>query len=35
MSWAYWEFGSGFGVFDRSVRRWNTPILHALIPPED
>ena len=33
MSWAYWEFGAGFGVFDRSLGRWNEPILHALIPP--
>jgi endoglucanase len=35
MSWAYWEFGAGFGVFDRSLGQWNVPILHALIPPED
>ena len=34
MSWAYWEFGAGFGAFDRTLRRWNEPILHALIPPE-
>lgn len=35
MSWAYWEFGAGFGVFDRGLWQWNEHILHALIPPED
>lgn len=32
MSWAYWEFGAGFGVYDRTANRWNEPILSALIP---
>lgn len=32
MSWAYWEFCSGFGVFDRSMGAWNEPLLRALIP---
>lgn len=31
-SWAYWEFGAGFGVYDRSKDEWRTPILKALIP---
>lgn len=33
-SWAYWEFGAGFGVYDRQRQAWNTDILEALIPPE-
>jgi endoglucanase len=32
ISWAYWEFGAGFGVYDREVQDWNQPILQALIP---
>jgi len=32
ISWAYWEFGAGFGVYDRARRQWNEPILNALIP---
>lgn len=32
--WAYWEFGAGFGIYDRSLGAWNTPLLEALIPPE-
>lgn len=31
-SWAYWEFGAGFGVYDREQKRWNEPILRSLIP---
>lgn len=33
MSWAYWEFGAGFGVYDRDLKIWRTPLLTALIPP--
>lgn len=32
MSWAYWEFGSGFGVYDRAAERWHQGLLKALIP---
>jgi endoglucanase len=32
MSWAYWEFGAGFGVYDRDLQVWRTPLLGALIP---
>ncbi|MBE0699702.1 MAG: glycoside hydrolase family 5 protein [Anaerolineaceae bacterium] len=32
MSWAYWEFGAGFGVYDRNVKDWVEPIHKALIP---
>jgi endoglucanase len=31
-SWAYWEFGAGFGVYDREKQAWNEEILNALIP---
>lgn len=31
-AWAYWEFCSGFGVYNKGVNRWNEPILKALIP---
>ncbi|MBN1813253.1 MAG: glycoside hydrolase family 5 protein, partial [Anaerolineae bacterium] len=31
MSWAYWEFCAGFGVYDASRRTWNEPILEALL----
>lgn len=34
-SWSYWEFGSGFGAYDRHAHAWRAPLLHALIPPED
>ena len=32
LSWAYWEFCAGFGVYDQALRRWNEPLLAALIP---
>ncbi len=31
-SWAYWEFRSGFGVYDKNFSQWNEPLLRALIP---
>jgi endoglucanase len=31
LSWAYWEFGSGFGVYDPISLQWNEPILNVLI----
>lgn len=31
-SWAYWEFASGFGVFDPQRQQWRQPLLDALIP---
>ncbi|MCL6430722.1 MAG: glycoside hydrolase family 5 protein [Anaerolineae bacterium] len=34
MSWAYWEFCSGFGVYDSALKRWNEPLLAALLPRE-
>ena len=32
MSWGYWEFGAGFGVYDRAKNAWNADLLKALIP---
>ncbi len=32
--WAYWEFGAGFGVYDRKSQSWRTPLLEALVPAE-
>jgi endoglucanase len=32
ITWSYWEFCSGFGVYDSAAGRWNEAILNALIP---
>ncbi|MBC7236086.1 MAG: glycoside hydrolase family 5 protein [Chloroflexi bacterium] len=32
IAWCYWEFGAGFGAYDRIERKWNEPLLRALIP---
>jgi endoglucanase len=32
-SWAYWEFASGFGAYDRQAKAWRDPLLKALMPP--
>ncbi|WP_298821518.1 glycoside hydrolase family 5 protein [Chloroflexus sp.] len=34
MSWAYWEFGSGFGLYDINQNRWRAALLQAVIPSE-
>lgn len=31
-SWAYWEFGAGFGAYDRTLGQWNEPLINALMP---
>ncbi|MFC4099450.1 glycoside hydrolase family 5 protein [Paenibacillus xanthanilyticus] len=31
ISWAYWEFGSGFGVYNRERAQWNRELHEALI----
>ena len=33
-SWAYWEFASGFGAFDKEASRWRAPLKDALVPPD-
>ena len=30
-AWAYWEFGSGFGIYDPYVKVWKKDLLDALI----
>jgi endoglucanase len=32
-SWAYWEFGAGFGVYDREAKAWREGLLNALVEP--
>lgn len=32
ISWAYWEFGSGFGAYDPQAKKWRRPLLSALLP---
>lgn len=29
--WAYWEFGAGFGLYDRAAGRWRQDLLGALL----
>jgi len=31
--WAYWEFCSGFGAYDKSKAAWIEPLRSALVPP--
>jgi endoglucanase len=31
MSWAYWEFAAGFGVYDRTKEQWREPLKAALL----
>jgi endoglucanase len=35
ISWGYWEYCSGFGVFDKSANQWRDWLLNALIPFEE
>ncbi len=30
-SFAYWEFGAGFGIYDRDAKQWRAPLRDALI----
>jgi len=32
MAWTYWEFCSGFGVYDPDAKAWRQPLLNALLP---
>jgi len=32
ISWHYWEFIAGFGVYNGAANDWNYPLLNALIP---
>lgn len=31
-SWAYWEFGATFGIYDRNNNEWRSFLLKALLP---
>jgi endoglucanase len=31
-AWAYWDFGSGFGVYDPATHTWQAELVKALIP---
>jgi len=31
-AWIYWEFCSGFGIYDREAKQFYEPLLKALIP---
>lgn len=33
-SFAYWEFGAGFGVYDRESGQWRQPLKQALLSPD-
>ncbi|HEX3048641.1 MAG TPA: cellulase family glycosylhydrolase, partial [Bacillota bacterium] len=35
MSWAYWEYSSGFGAYNPLTNTWREPLLQALVPAED
>lgn len=32
ISWSYWEFAAGFGVYDPQARQWTPELLAALVP---
>ncbi len=34
-SWGYWEFASGFGIYDPATGQWRQDLVEALIPPAD
>jgi len=34
LSWAYWEFSAGFGIYDPSTKQYRTPLVDALINNE-
>jgi len=33
ISWGYWEFCSGFGLYDLATGEWHEELVQALIPP--
>ena len=32
LTWGYWEFEAGFGVYDRDSKTWRAELLAALVP---
>lgn len=33
-SFAYWEFGAGFGAYHREAGQWREPVESALLQPD-
>ena len=33
-SWSYWEFCSGFGLYDLTTSKWREELVQALLPPQ-
>jgi endoglucanase len=33
-SWSYWEFCSGFGIYNPRPKTWNEPLVEALLPKD-
>ncbi len=33
-SWSYWEFCSGFGLYDLAANQWNNELVRASIPSQ-
>ena len=33
-SWSYWEFCSGFGLYDLTTSQWREELVQALLPPQ-
>jgi endoglucanase len=31
ISWCYWEFGAGFGAFDRAAGKWRGELQESLL----
>jgi endoglucanase len=34
ISWGYWEFCSGFGLYDLATKQWREPLIQALLPSQ-
>jgi aryl-phospho-beta-D-glucosidase BglC (GH1 family) len=34
LPWAYWEFGAGFGIYDREAKAWREELKNALLADE-
>jgi endoglucanase len=32
LGWSYWEFGAGFGVYDRAAKQFYPELTKALLP---
>ena len=34
ISWAWWEFCAGFGVYNKDKKEWRVDLLSSIIPPK-